>query len=120
MPTDDREPVIRRADPTESDAAAELMWAVREQSLATGSIPKGLHPLDDMRAWMRDVVFARHEVWVAEGADGSLVGLLVLGQPDWLEHLYIDASATGRGLGERMLGVARAELRGEEIQLWTF
>jgi L-amino acid N-acyltransferase YncA len=118
MPTSP-EPVIRRARPDESDAAAELMWAVREQSLARGSIPKGIHPLDDMRRWMRDVVFATEEVWVADAA-GGIVGLLVLRQPDWLEHLYIDESATGRGLGSRLVEVARSELTGDHVQLWTF
>jgi L-amino acid N-acyltransferase YncA len=119
MPTSG-EPEIRRARPDESDSAAELMWAVREQSLASGSIPEGVHPLDDMRRWMRDAVFAHQEVWFAESAAGSIVALMALRQPDWLEHLYIDASATGRGLGARMLEVARSELDGDQIQLWTF
>jgi L-amino acid N-acyltransferase YncA len=119
MPTSG-EPAIRRARPDESDAAAQLMWAVREQSLALGTIPQGIHPLDDMQRWMRDVVFATCDVWVAEDTGGRLVALLVLRQPDWLEHLYIDESATGRGLGARMVDVARAELTGGQIQLWTF
>ena len=121
MPTDEvAAPIVRPARPDESGAVAELMWAVREQSLALGSIPQGAHPLDDMRRWMRDVVFAHDEVWVAESAAGSIVALMALRQPDWLEHLYIDASATGRGLGARMLDVARSELDGDQIQLWTF
>ena len=53
MPTD-AEPVIRPAARDESDAVAELLWAVREQSLASGSIPKGIHPLDDMRVTMHN------------------------------------------------------------------
>jgi L-amino acid N-acyltransferase YncA len=118
MPTDGG-PLIRRARPEESDAVAELLWAVRAQSLELGFIPKGIHPLDDVRRWMREIVFSRDEVWVAEAA-GSLVGMLVLRQPDWIEHLYIDAPATGRGLGRRLLEVARSELTGDQIQLWTF
>jgi phosphinothricin acetyltransferase len=122
MPTDIvATPAIRRATVEESDAVAELMWAVREQSRVAGSIPQGIHPLEDMRNWMRNVVFRDDDVWVAEDVDRTaLVALMVLRQPDWLEHLYIDAAATGRGLGSRMLEVARAELRGEQIQLWTF
>ncbi|MBA2772942.1 MAG: GNAT family N-acetyltransferase [Nocardioidaceae bacterium] len=109
-------PVIRRARADESQACADLLWRVRQQNLA--SIPEGRHPLADVRAWMRDVVMTQQEVWVADG-DGSLVGVLVLGRPDWVEHLYIDASATGRGLGARFVALARAELPGP-IQLWTF
>src|SRR4051794_41962723 len=108
MPTDADAPVIRPAESGESDAVAELLWRVREQSLALGSIPQGIHPLDDVRQWMRDVVFARDDVFVAEDGAGALVGLMVLRQPDWLEHLYLDASATGRGLGARMLAVRPA------------
>jgi ribosomal protein S18 acetylase RimI-like enzyme len=121
MPTDAiPAPIVRPARPDESGAVAELMWAVREQSLARGSIPQGTHPLDDMRRWMRDVVFVQDEVWVAQSAVGPIVALMALRQPDWLEHLYIDAGATGRGLGARMLDVARSELGGDQIQLWTF
>jgi ribosomal protein S18 acetylase RimI-like enzyme len=122
MPTRDGAggPIVRRAKDGESDAVADLMWAVREQSLAVGSIPKGVHPLDDLRRWMREVVFARHDVWVAERGGGEIVGLMVLDQPDWLGHLYIDASATGRGLGSRLVDLARTELAGDQIQLWTF
>lgn len=117
MPTD--LPVIRRAGLRESDPVADLMWRVREQSAATGSIPPSLHPVADMRTWMRAIVFARHEVWVAVDPDDRYVGLMVLGPPDWLEHLYIDAAHTGHGLGARMLELAKAELAGP-VQLWTF
>ncbi len=110
--------VIRRAVPAESDRVADLMWRVREQSAASGSIPPSLHPLVDMRTWMATIVFAQHEVWVALDQD-SYVALLVLGRPDWLEHLYIDLSHTGRGLGSRLVDIAKRELGGP-VQLWTF
>jgi GNAT superfamily N-acetyltransferase len=45
---------------------------------------------------------------------------MVLRQPDWLEHLYIDASATNRGVGTRMVEVAKRELTALQVQLWTF
>lgn len=107
---------VRRPEPDESDAVADLLFQVREESL--GSIPQGIHPLDDMRNWMRTVVFAQHEVWVA--VDNSrIVALLVLGRPDWLEHLYIAASHTGRGIGSQLVDLAKAELGGR-VQLWTF
>jgi GNAT superfamily N-acetyltransferase len=109
-------PLIRRAEISEGDQLAALMLQVRLDN--TGSIPPPLHPLDDMCRWMRDVVFARYEVWVAE-AGRELVGVLVLGRPDWIEHLYVDSSSTGRGLGSRFLALARDELGGD-VQLWTF
>ena len=116
MPTD--QPVIRRADPTESDRVAEVMWRVREQSATIGAIPPSVHPLEDMKTWMSRMVFTRHEVWV--GVDGeTFVAVLVLGRPDWLEHLYIDNSHTGQGLGSRLVDLAKQELGGR-VQLWTF
>jgi L-amino acid N-acyltransferase YncA len=119
MPTDAAAAVIRRARPDESEAAADLLWDVRAQSLEVGAIPKGIHPHDDVRRWMRDVVFARHDVWIAE-LDGAAVALLVLRRPDWIEHIYIERSTTGQGLGSRLIEVAKSELPGDQIQLWTF
>ncbi len=116
MPPND--PVIRRARRDESDSAAALLWRVRRQNL--GSIPPGVHPLEDMRRWMREVVFDRQEVWVADaGEPDGLVGLLVLAPPYWIEHLYVDEAHTRRGLGSRFVELALQELGGD-AQLWTF
>ena len=71
-----------------------------------------------MRTWMSRVVFDGHEVWVAVDA-GRYVGLLIVSRPDWLEHLYIDESHTGQGLGGRLVDLAKQELGGA-VQLWTF
>jgi GNAT superfamily N-acetyltransferase len=114
VPTDP--PIIRRGVPTESDRVADLIFRVREQNV--GSIPPGLHPMLDMRTWMSRVVFPRYDVWVADSA-GRLVATLVLGKPDWIEHLYVDATHTGRGLGSHLVDLAKAELSGQ-VQLWTF
>ena len=40
-------------------------------------------------------------------------------EPDWIEHLYVDATHTGRGLGAQLVDLAKAELGGQ-VQLWTF
>jgi GNAT superfamily N-acetyltransferase len=109
-------PSIRRAVSAESDRVADLIFRVREQSI--GDIPPGLHPMHDMRTWMSRIVFATDEVWVAVG-EGHPVGVLILSRPDWIEHLYIDAAHTGRGLGSRLVDLAKAELGGR-VQLWTF
>lgn len=116
MPTDDVD--VRRARAEESDRVADLMWRVREQCAARGSIPPSIHPLTDMRTWMSRVVFDGQEVWVAVDA-GRYVGLLIVSRPDWLEHLYIDESHTGLGLGGRLVELAKQELGGD-VQLWTF
>lgn len=126
--------LIRRAEPSEAESVADLMWRVRQQSL--GAIPPGVHPLDDVRRWMRDAVFPSLDVWVAEASGdpsatlhaprsagseppGSLVGMMVLKRPDLLEHLYINAPFTGHGLGSRFLELAKQQYPGG-LQLWTF
>lgn len=112
------EPVIRRGRVEESDDIAELYFRVREQTLEDGSIPAGIHTLEEHRGWVRDRLFGEQEVWVA-GTDRGLVGFMVLGRPDWIEHLYVDRAATGAGLGSRFVALAKRELAGP-IQLWTF
>lgn len=112
------EPTIRRGRVQQSDEIAALFFRIREQTLEDGSIPEGIHTLEEHRVWVRERLFGEQEVWVAE-ADGVLVGFMVLGRPDWLEHLYLDRAATGAGLGSRFVELAKAELAGP-IQLWTF
>lgn len=107
---------LRRADALEAESAADLMWRVRQQSL--GAIPPSVHPLEDMQRWMRDMVFPSFDVWVADAGD-DLAALMVLGRPDWIEHLYVDKRFTCAGLGSRLMAIAKDELP-DGIQLWTF
>jgi GNAT superfamily N-acetyltransferase len=125
---------IRRAVAAEADDVAAQLRRVREQNLAT--IPPPVHSLDDMRGWMRDVVFTSMAVWVAEVRGGqpeaakpptasgrragqSFTGVMVLKPPDELDQLYVDARFTGRGLGSRFVELAKREFpRG--LRLWTF
>ncbi len=118
MPTDAMSPGegVRRGVTTDADGVATLLRTVREQN--PGSIPPGVHSLASMRAWVRDIVLVQNDVWVADRT-GELLGVLVLRRPDWLEHLYIDAAATGAGLGSRLVDLAKSELGGR-VQLWTF
>ena len=107
---------LRRARLDEADELAELMFVVRQHNV--GAIPPSVHPLDDMRRWMRDVAFTAYEIWVADDGD-RLVGFLALSRPDWLEHLYVHPASTGQGLGSRFVELAKQELGGA-VQLWTF
>ena len=38
---------------------------------------------------------------------------------DWVDHLYVDPARTGRGIGSRLLAVAKHE-RPHGLRLWTF
>ena len=63
------------------------------------------------------VVLAEREVWVAQD-DGSVIALLVL-LGDWVDQLHVEPDWTGKGVGSRLLGLAKARRR-HGLQLWTF
>ncbi|MGH3502748.1 MAG: GNAT family N-acetyltransferase [Nocardioidaceae bacterium] len=115
MPTTDGV-ALRRSDPSEADAVADLYLRVRQDNI--DRIPAVVHSDVDVRAWVREVLFRQYDVWVADRG-GAVVGMMVLAPPDGLEHLYLDSSVTGSGLGSRLVTVAKQELDGM-IQLWTF
>lgn len=100
--------VIRRPNPArfaaEADAVATLYLASRRATLPKLRDP---HTEAETRAWMRDAVFARHSVRLAE-ADGQIVAF---GARDgaWLMHLYVKPGWTGRGIGSRLLETILAE-----------
>ncbi len=79
------------------------------------------YPPSDVKRWMADEVVGRTDMWVAE-VDGVVAGLMVLGHErdgSWIEHLYLDPSWAGRGLGDQFVELAKQ--RGADgLQLWTF
>jgi ribosomal protein S18 acetylase RimI-like enzyme len=107
---------IRRGGVEDSDAAAEL-W-LRARKAAVGAIPATVHTDDDVRGWFRSHVIQECELWVAQDGSGRLVGILVL-DAEWVDQLYVDPQQTGRGIGGRLLTVAKRERPGG-LRLWTF
>ena len=67
-------------------------------------MPPGIHTAEEDRAWfaarLRD---GDHEVWVAEDADGLLLGYALL-TATWLDHLFVEPGAPGRGRRRRAAG----------------
>ncbi len=59
----------------------------------------------------------RRAPWVIEADDG-LVAMMVL-LDEWVDALYVDPEWTGRGLGSRLVDVAK-EQRPEGLDLWAF
>lgn len=76
----------------------------------------GLHTPEEDRAFFRDVIFDRCEVWGRfEGA--HLIGLIALREPH-IEHLYVLPVHQEHGLGTFLLSLAQQRCR--EPEFWTF
>jgi GNAT superfamily N-acetyltransferase/chorismate mutase len=113
VPTDDL--VLRPATPDDLGAVAELLIEVREA--AYPSMPRGIHPPHEVRAYVDGWDLSTYDVWLAE-AEGSPVGYARL-SADWLEDLYVDPSAQGTGVGGALLDVVKAQ-RPDGFCLWVF
>ena len=103
--------MIRRA--TEEDAAAvgEIYLGARDEMTYLPRFP------DSDRGAVGGWIVRDNEVWVAEEA-GATVGFAGL-EVGWLNHIYVDRSHQGRGIGTRLLDHAKA-LQPRGLQLWVF
>lgn len=108
---------IRRAGRADARALSELYLRARTAAALSGSIPAPVHSEADVRAWIRCVI-AERETWLAESGGPAVVGLLVL-DGGWIDQLYVDPRRLGRGIGSRLLEVAKRQ-RPEGLRLWTF
>jgi GNAT superfamily N-acetyltransferase len=106
--------IVRRAVPGDAAAVADV-W-LRSYTAALPGVRRA-HTDDEVREWFRDVVVPGRETWVVE-ADGAVVGLMVLG-PGEIDQLYLEPDWRGRGLGDRLVGLAKERYPGG-LSLWTF
>jgi GNAT superfamily N-acetyltransferase len=108
--------VYRRGTEADAGAAADLWLRAREAAIEV--IPPPVHRDEEVRAWFASHVVRNTELWVAEEPPGTLVGIMVLSGP-WLEQLYVEPTMTGRGIGARLMELAKRE-RPDGLRLWTF
>ncbi|MFM9373668.1 GNAT family N-acetyltransferase [Streptomyces sp. Da 82-17] len=106
--------VIRRAVGGDADGLAEV-W-LRSFAAALPGVRRA-HADEQVRAWFRAVVVPELETWAAV-VDGAPVGLLVL-DGDEVDQLYLDPPWRGRGIGDRLVELAK-ERRTGGLALWTF
>jgi len=102
--------VIRRPNPArfaeEVDAVTELFLAARRAALPDLKV---VHSDAETHDWMREVVFPRRSIRIAE-QDGTIVGFAAR-DGAWLEHLYVKVGFTGRGIGTKLLEVVMNEAK---------
>ncbi|MFI5896935.1 GNAT family N-acetyltransferase [Actinoplanes sp. NPDC051513] len=106
----------RRAGPEDALAVADVL--IRSRRAAVGAVPPAVHSDAEVREWISAVVIPEREVWLMEDADGRPLAVLVL-DDGWVDQLYVDPAVTGRGLGSRLIDLAKSR-RPAGLQLWTF
>jgi GNAT superfamily N-acetyltransferase len=75
------------------------------------------HTDAEVRVWIRDQVVPRMETWVADDR-GRVVAMMVLDEPG-IDQLYVEPAWHGRGLGGRLVALAKAQRPGG-LALYTF
>jgi len=104
--------VIKRADEQCVEAVARLLRLVLRTSLPF--LPQ-LHTPDEDIWFVRNVMFAQCEVWVA-GA--NRVDGFIAFRDGWIDHLYVRPGQQRQGIGKALLG--RATKAHASLRLWTF
>jgi putative acetyltransferase len=75
-----------------------------------------LHDEDEDRRFLSGTVLPTNQVWVAE-SNGHLAGFIAFAA-GWVNHLYVGPDFQRRGVGRRLLGIAKKS--NVALQLWVF
>jgi GNAT superfamily N-acetyltransferase len=103
---------IRPAAAADAAAVADVYLS---SFAATYTFPLA-HTDDEVRGWLAGIV-GGGGTWVAE-AGPRVVGMMVLAD-GWIEQLYVDPEWLGRGIGSRLMALAK-EQQPDGLQLYTF
>lgn len=108
--------VIRRATADDATGIGDV-WLTSWR--ATFDFPPA-HPDDDVRRWLADQLVPNNETWVAVDPPetGRVVALMALSESK-VEQLYVAPAWIGRGLGRRLIEVAKTS-RPAGLDLYCF
>jgi ribosomal protein S18 acetylase RimI-like enzyme len=106
---------IRSARSDDAEAIADVLIDSRREAMPW--LPGGLHSREEAIAYFAGHVLLHEEVLVAE-LNKLVVGFMAL-EGDHVDHLYIAPSFQGRGIGDKLLAMAK-QLRPSGLTLWTF
>jgi ribosomal protein S18 acetylase RimI-like enzyme len=105
---------IRSARSDDAEAIADVHHDSRREALPWLPV---LHSREETIAYFSGHVLVHEEVLVAE-VNELMVGFIAL-EGNHVDHLYIAPSYQGRGIGDKLLAMAK-ELRPGGLTLWTF
>ena len=111
-------PDLRAATLADAAAVADVCLSSRKELVACAPL---VLSDDDVREWIRARLIPVGRVTVAV-VEGQVVGLLAISpgaDAGWIEHLYVLPTWVGRGIGTRLLALAR-QLLPAPIRLYTF
>lgn len=114
--TSNREPRIRQATLDDAAAAADVWLLARDGAFP--AVPVRVHSEQEVHEWFATLVLPTSDVRIAEDSAGNAIAVMVL-KHGWLDQLYILPSWTGRGLGLRLLRLAK-DRNPSGLQLWIF
>jgi hypothetical protein len=94
---------LRRATDADAEAVADVFIDSFRAALPT---VRRAHDDADVRRYVRDVLVAQTECWVAVDGSGRVVAMMSL-KPGWVEQLYVAPDRLGDGIGRRVIGLAK-------------
>jgi GNAT superfamily N-acetyltransferase len=109
---------LRAATLADAAAVADVYLRSRKELVACAPLA---HSDEDVREWSRTRLIPAGRTTVAV-VEGHVVGLLTIStgaDAGWIEHLYVLPTWVGRGIGTRLLALAR-QLLPAPIRLYTF
>lgn len=109
---------FRKATETDAPHIAEIYLNSRKQFLPYAPLA---HTDDEIRDWTTRVLIPTGGVTVAV-ADSTIVGFIAVshdGSYGWIDHIYLDQSAIGVGLGSDLVNLAKNQVAAP-IRLYTF
>ena len=110
--------ILRAATTADCERIADIYLASRKRYLPYAPLA---HTDAEVRVWIKEQLVSAGNVTVLV-EEGTVLGFMAIsndGSYGWIDHLYLDPSAVGRGLGTLLLREATNTL-GAPIRLYTF
>jgi GNAT superfamily N-acetyltransferase len=109
-------PILPLATAPDGARLAEIYLAAVRQAMPWLNLA---HSDQEIRPWLPQGMLPQHEVWVVERADGVRGFIALSRERSWVDHLYLEPEAQGRGHGGALLELAKERSAGCR-QLWAF